>query len=1314
MPTSYSVFKPEIKQWFLENIPTHKRILDVGPGEGTYSNLLRSSGYRIDAVEIYEPYLNQYNLRDKYDNVYIDDILNFDTRDYDVIILGDVLEHIMPLYAQLLINRINNAGQQCLVAVPYLMHQGEYEGNIYEAHKQEDLTHEVMNDRYPNLVCLYENEHYGYYVLPDDRLEKAFVMYATESYVNTVQGAVNSIRKFSNIPITVYLLDYYADIEGATAIPWECDIDNINQEEFINRTNSRLYPMMIQRPEIVKHALKHYAKTVAYIDADSVATSNIDKIFELAKDSREVPYFVEGIYNHLYSNGRGDLETPACRLFNVPPDNRLFYRQSGYFVATQHAVPFLDQWSWMCNHPSILRNPQWYAPFHEETILNVLLWKSNIQQGLPLIYMNVRGDNFDKVTKDLQWGKETEMWIKYPDKKEYLLFYHGEKDIIKMNQMTEKIRDNVTKLKNVKIVEGYPNYSIDTKGIVINVNTSNEIKSYLNQGRWMVELWKDNTKKHYHIHRLLAENFIPNPEDKPQVNHIDGNPQNNNLDNLEWVTDRENKLHAYRTGLKVAIGKTVIQSTKSGKLIGEYKSISDASKATGIDRKGIGMNIKGLRNYGGGYIWDLKEDSKNKIMTKKLKIMFLASHLSTGGMPAFLLKRIEALQAHSNVEIYVVEWEYISPDFVVQRNKIIELVKNFYSLGEDKNELMKIIKTNQIDVVHIDEMVEHLAHCSFDLKLQLYAPDRKYRIVETCHNVIFKPDVEKKFHPDAYAFCTTWHISIFQNMPSYKEVMQFPIENNTSLIWDKGIAKNKLGMLKGKKHVLNVGLWTKGKNQGEGLEIARKYPNMQFHFVGNRAGNFKDYWEPLMKNVPSNVTIWDERTDVELFYQAADIFMFNSTFECSPLALREAIGYGLPIIARDLLEYEDMFTPYLQPIYTDLNTIERNYDIPLDNTIENFANSHIKFYNEVMEFPIVLTATAPSKINITQHFVNKPHLEITGDSSSTYVIKFFNEAGECYYDHTTTVNHWVELNRTYFTKWNAKVWEDGILIYDNTLDFKDQKILIGFESSALGDTLAWIPYCQVFQEKHQCELFVSTFHNHLFKSAYPDITFVEPGSTVNNLMGMYHIGSNDDHNPNTEPENTIVIPLQKVACNILGLEYKETRPKVKSNRGVSVFRKKYVTIATNSTAGLKFWQKEDWQKVINYLVEKDYLVVNVSKEKNEFINCTQISDDSISNTMNVIHYSEFFIGLSSGLSWLAWAMNKEVIMIANFTNKDYEFSCHRLVNTSVCHGCFNNPNFKFDKGDWNFCPINKGTIDQWVCQRSISPGMVIEKIKELL
>jgi autotransporter strand-loop-strand O-heptosyltransferase len=290
------------------------------------------------------------------------------------------------------------------------------------------------------------------------------------------------------------------------------------------------------------------------------------------------------------------------------------------------------------------------------------------------------------------------------------------------------------------------------------------------------------------------------------------------------------------------------------------------------------------------------------------------------------------------------------------------------------------------------------------------------------------------------------------------------------------------------------------------------------------------------------------------------------------------------------------------------------------------------------------------------------------------------------------------------------VWENDTLIYKNILNLSNKKVLISFDSSSLGDNIAWMPYCLEFKKKHNCHVIVSTFKNFLFKDVYPEIEFVEPGSVVPNIYAQYKIGW--FYNSDSEPALPNTVNLQKCATNILGLDYQEIRPRISYQVGNNLYGK-YVTIATNSTSGCKFWTKEGWQEVINHLVDNGYSVINVSKEGNFFNNCSQIEDSSMENTMNIIHHSEFFIGLSSGLSWLAWALNKQVVMISNFTEDDHEFECIRITNKNVCHGCWNNPNFKFDKGDWNSCPIYKNTNRQFECHKLITSSKVIDEIKKV-
>lgn len=102
-----------------------------------------------------------------------------------------------------------------------------------------------------------------------------------------------------------------------------------------------------------------------------------------------------------------------------------------------------------------------------------------------------------------------------------------------------------------KIIDGYSRYIISNTGEVKNLKTGRILKKDSSRNYYEVVLSKNGKTKKYSIHRLVAEAFIPNPENKPQVNHKDGNKLNNNLDNLEWCTTKENAEHA-RDILKIS------------------------------------------------------------------------------------------------------------------------------------------------------------------------------------------------------------------------------------------------------------------------------------------------------------------------------------------------------------------------------------------------------------------------------------------------------------------------------------------------------------------------------------------------------------------------------------------------------------------------------------------------------------------------------------------------------------------------------------------------------------------------------------------
>lgn len=163
MPYSYDTFDGLIRSFLTSHIPLSANILDVGPGEGKYSRLLPE--YTLDCIEIFEPYIDQFQLRSKYRHVHTGHIADFpfDQHTYDYVLMGDVLEHLSLHEAKKCLQGAKTMNARVFVAVPYRYEQGEAFGNIYEMHLQPDLTPDVMSKRYPELKLLHRDDTYGLY-----------------------------------------------------------------------------------------------------------------------------------------------------------------------------------------------------------------------------------------------------------------------------------------------------------------------------------------------------------------------------------------------------------------------------------------------------------------------------------------------------------------------------------------------------------------------------------------------------------------------------------------------------------------------------------------------------------------------------------------------------------------------------------------------------------------------------------------------------------------------------------------------------------------------------------------------------------------------------------------------------------------------------------------------------------------------------------------------------------------------------------------------------------------------------------------------
>lgn len=333
------------------------------------------------------------------------------------------------------------------------------------------------------------------------------------------------------------------------------------------------------------------------------------------------------------------------------------------------------------------------------------------------------------------------------------------------------------------------------------------------------------------------------------------------------------------------------------------------------------------------------------------------------------------------------------------------------------------------------------------------------------------------------------------------------------------------------------------------------------------------------------------------------------------------------------------------------------------------------------------------------HFIDGPFLNIIGIGGVEYDVEYSNPIDGVQYTLKQKPNMWSRASKKYFRDWTIKAFLKGELKLEHHLDLKDKNVIVSMGSKALGDTIAWIPYVEEFRKKHGCNVYCSTWWNTIMD--YPEIHFVAPGDKIDGVYATYTIGCFDDQ-LDLNVENWRTTPLQKVASDILGLDYKPLKARLKYRENEKK-PKPYICFSEFSTMQNKLWNRPGaWQKIIDYLDNLGYDCISISAEPTQLNGVIKHNGQSIEQTLTDLSGSEFYIGLNHGPAWLAYALNKPVIMITGVSEPFNDFPMFARIQTDECRpGCFNDPSLPIDRG-WTWCPRGK----DFICTRSIKESKV--------
>lgn len=309
----------------------------------------------------------------------------------------------------------------------------------------------------------------------------------------------------------------------------------------------------------------------------------------------------------------------------------------------------------------------------------------------------------------------------------------------------------------------------------------------------------------------------------------------------------------------------------------------------------------------------------------------------------------------------------------------------------------------------------------------------------------------------------------------------------------------------------------------------------------------------------------------------------------------------------------------------------------------------------------------------------------------------------------------------YYIRWHVEVQRYGEPVFERVLDLAGQKVFIFMAGGALGDAIALFPYLRLLQKQYACRVVLlppSDDYRELLGAYFPDIELV--GERPEDAYASYCLAVFQKP-PYLIATDSRVFTPDMAARSIFGLHENAARVIYKPVKSREIYER-YVCIAVQASGIMKRWLAPGgWDEIVSYLKDLGYRVLcidgSVREESGGYVLEKPSGAEDFTGMLplmeriNLLAYADFFVGLSSGLSWLANACGIPVVLISGFSLPLTEFDTpYRVTNQLVCHGCYNDIRVDWKSG----CPYHAGTDREFECSKLISADMVKDAINRLI